>query len=229
MFETQDIINPRVSVAGYIEHEPVPATRSIAWHGYVTGFLPTNTMQNNKYFGATYEWFKHYKIRRIYPGKEYTGGDFQGSVKGNFSGCALFGTPLTPAEDCDHPETFLPPAIEPREWSSFGLLQNGLLNSDTENIFIEDQLLVYEKCAPFKGDNAPDYSILPPEKDTEITNFYDRITVKDTPSGTNYQIYSVTGQLIQTGTTNSDISTANLSKGMYILRLEDGKVVKFVK
>jgi hypothetical protein len=67
------------------------------------------------------------------------------------------------------------------------------------------------------------------EIESEITTFYNRITVKDTPSGTNYQIYSVTGQLIQTGTTTPDISTALLSKGMYILRLENGKAFKFVK
>ena len=46
---------------------------------------------------------------------------------------------------------------------------------------------------------------------------------------TNYQIYSVIGQLIQTGTTAPDISTAQLGKGVYILRLENGKTFKFVK
>jgi len=45
----------------------------------------------------------------------------------------------------------------------------------------------------------------------------------------NSQIYSITGQLVQTGTTNPEISTAQLTKGMYILRLENKKAIKFVK
>ena len=35
--------------------------------------------------------------------------------------------------------------------------------------------------------------------------------------------------LLQTGANGHDISTVQLSKGIYILRLENGKVVKFVK
>ena len=46
---------------------------------------------------------------------------------------------------------------------------------------------------------------------------------------THYQIYTITGQLIQTGTANPNISTAQLSKGIYILRLENGKAFKFLK
>ena len=229
MFEVNDIANPRISVVGYIEHEPVPATQSIAWHAYVLGPSFNSTMRNNYYFGSAYEWYKHYKIKRTNPGNEYTGGDYQGSVEGNFSGCALFGTPLIYADQCDHPETFPVPSLEHRSFSSFNLLPNGISDQSPDNIINNGQPLVYEKCAPFKGGNAPEFSMQPPENETEITNFYDRITVKDAPNGTNYQIYSVTGQLIQTGTTNPDISTAQLSKGMYILRLETGKAFKFVK
>ncbi|MDR2970689.1 MAG: T9SS type A sorting domain-containing protein [Bacteroidales bacterium] len=46
---------------------------------------------------------------------------------------------------------------------------------------------------------------------------------------THYQIYTITGQVVQTGITTPDISTAQLNKGIYILRLENGKVFKFVK
>ena len=53
--------------------------------------------------------------------------------------------------------------------------------------------------------------------------------IKDIPQNTHYQIYTITGQLIQAGATNPDISTAQLSKGIYILRLENGKAFKFVK
>jgi len=224
-------LNPRVSVAGYVVHEPDPVTRTLAWHGYVTGFSPTNTLQVNKYFGNTYEHYKHYKIRRIYPGKEYTGGDFQGLINENFSRCALFGTPLVSAPYCDHPETFIKPDIGTRFLlPSFNLEPHDFNEHVHEPIISTTSDLDYKACTPFKGGNdAPKYSMTPPENETEITNFYDRITVKDTPSGTNYQIYSVTGQLIQTGTTNPDISTVNLSKGMYILRLETGKAFKFVK
>jgi len=84
-------------------------------------------------------------------------------------------------------------------------------------------------CTPFKGGNAPEYTMQKSENETEITNFDDRIIVQDTPANTFYQIYTVTGQLIQTGTTNPDISTAQLTKGIYILRLETGKAFKFVK
>jgi hypothetical protein len=229
MFEINDVVKPRISVAGYILRglEPI---RSIAWHGYVLGLSSNSTMQNNYYFGNTYEWYKHYKIKRTIPGKEYTGGDFQGSAAGITLGSALFGTPLTPATDCDHLETFPAPAVELRYFTTFNLISKDI--SERWPVYKFPLLfpLLYAECTPFKsGDDAPEYSMHPPKNETEITNFYDRIAVKDTPSGTNYQIYSITGQLIQTGTTNPDISTANLSKGMYILRLEDGKAVKFVK
>jgi len=85
------------------------------------------------------------------------------------------------------------------------------------------------KCEPFKGEDPAPELIKPFEDEGEITTYYDRITVKDTPTNTHYQIYTITGQLIQTGTTNPDIFTAELSKGIYILRLENGKAFKFVK
>jgi len=56
-----------------------------------------------------------------------------------------------------------------------------------------------------------------------------RNTVLIISSDLNVLPIAFTGQLLQFGTTNPDISTAQLSKGMYILRLENGKVYKFVK
>jgi hypothetical protein len=100
-----------------------------------------------------------------------------------------------------------------------------LLESFEEKPFPMD----YSECPPFKGGGNSEFAMLPPEKETEIIAFYNRIIVKEIPINTLYQIYSLTGQLIQTGTTNPDISTAQLSKGIYILRLENGKAFKFVK
>jgi len=53
--------------------------------------------------------------------------------------------------------------------------------------------------------------------------------IKDIPQNTHYQIYTITGQLISSGVATSNISTAQLGKGIYILRLENGKAFKFVK
>jgi len=65
--------------------------------------------------------------------------------------------------------------------------------------------------------------------ENEIIAFSDHIILKNIEIKTNYQIYNVIGQLVQTGTVMSDISTAKLGKGVYILRLESGKTFKFVK
>jgi hypothetical protein len=143
---------------------------------------------------------------------------------------ALFGRPRTVADDCDinyHSEN---PGYYPVYPATLGLSQ--LLITSREENYSEASTkeMVYYACTPFKGgEDDSEFSLLPPEKESEIATFYDRITVKDTPNGTKYHIYSVTGQLIQTGTTNPDISTAQLSKGMYILRLETGKAFKFIK
>ena len=197
-----------------------------AWHGYVLGLSTLTPMRNNYFYGTTDEVYQHYKIKCVYQ-RNYTGGYYQNSA----SMCALFGTPLQSAPNCDHHYITPLPTYDTKNWTQFTLTSHPTLlrpHKYPENPPIDMDVEI--TCNPFKGgDDDPEYSMLPPEKETEITNFYDRITVKDTPSGTNYHIYSVTGQLIQTGTTNPDISTANLSKGMYILRLEDGKAFKFVK
>ena len=88
--------------------------------------------------------------------------------------------------------------------------------------------LTFGDCSSKGGDPTPEL-VIPAETETEITAFPDRITIKDAPANTKYQIYNTIGQLIQTGATNPDISTANLNKGVYILRLENGKTVKFVR
>jgi len=67
------------------------------------------------------------------------------------------------------------------------------------------------------------------ENEIEIITFPDYIFLNNIKVNTNYQIYNVVGQLVQAGTSNSDISTAKLGKGVYILRLENGKSFKFVK
>jgi hypothetical protein len=221
MFKNNDAVKPTISVAGYIERGLVP-TRSIAWHGNTP--VSFSAMSNN-FFGELGEWWKHYKIGYNEKGKEYTGGLFNNG----FSNCALFGTPLEVAEKCDNRIEYPMTSTPQHFWYSFGLIPRKSLPRILDFYNSPIEMPVYKECLPFKGNEAPDFVIPSPKNETEITNFYDRITVKDTPSGTNYQIFSVTGQLIQTGTTNPDISTAQLTKGMYILRLEDGKAVKFVK
>jgi len=218
----------RFSVAGYMTDVPMPV-RTLAWHGYVLGLSSAISMTNNYYYGTSYEQYKHYKIRYDLQGNEYTGGYFQGNVQGNFSMCALFGSPLRNAPYCDHHLTGTFPDLEHRYLYQFQLTQSIPQQHNYMSFpYYEESMPVYLACTPFKGE-FPEYSMLLPETETEITNFYDRITVKDTPLGTSYQIYSVTGQLIQSGTTNPDISTAQLSMGIYILRLENGKAFKFVK
>jgi len=191
-----------------------------------------NTIMSNTYFsGDYYERYENHKIRRYHLDNEYTGGFFQGSVEGSYSRCALFGTPLTYTQGgCEYTNYFPVPVLEDRYYDSFNLLSKYCPYNPPKTSIRNTYPLVYFACTPFRGgDDAPEFVLPSPKNETEITNFYDRITVKDTPSGTNYQIYSVTGQLIQTGTTNPDISTTQLSRGMYILRLENGKAFKFVK
>ena len=223
-----DFENPLISVAGSIKNVKHPSW-SYAWHGYVQGISNSNRMTNNDYFGQDGKFWEHHKIRYDQMGKTYTGGYFQGFLNGNFSNCALFGTPLESAPNCDHIYKTEFPVNTPRQWFSFGLVPNCFEEQVLDNFPSFSYSMDYDDCPPFKGGSAPEYAMTQPEKESEITTYYDRITVKDTRTNTNYQIYTITGQLIQTGTTNPDISTTQLSKGMYILRLENGKAFKFVK
>ena len=114
-------------------------------------------------------------------------------------------------------------------WEPFGLTAvEPSLSSPDDFTPIPYFMEKIDECEFPKGATAPEL-IMPVEYESEITTYYDRITVKDIPINTNYQIYTVTGQLIQAGATTPDISTAQLSKGIYILRLENGKAFKFVK
>jgi hypothetical protein len=215
----------RISVAGFKNEYP---TQHRAWHGYVVGLSAGSIMTNNYYFAANSDLYEHYKIR-YYNGEEYTGGYFQGVIQGTYSECALFSTPLKLSDDCDYFE-FSKANEELVPYSSFEL-QSFDTKPITAYFHESDQylLFVYDYCGELKGGLSPEFSMQSPESESEIIICYDRITVKDTPAGTKYQIYSITGQLIQTGNTNSDISTTQLTKGMYILRLEDGKAFKFIK
>jgi len=226
MSHKNDIEEPLISVAGFVTHGPSPST-SYAWHGDVRGISNLTTMTNNNYSRLD-GFFEHHKIRYDQMGKTYTGGVFQGNLQGNYSDCALFGTPLEYAPDCDH-HYGSNLYINNRQWSSFDLVANKFEEQQPENFGSFYYQMDYDDCPPFKGGSAPEFAMTPPEKESEITTFYDRISVKDTRTNTIYQIYTITGQLIQTGTTNPDISTTQLSRGMYILRLENGKAFKFVK
>ena len=215
----------RISVAGFCIN-PLSTLHITAWHGSVMGLSTTGSMLSNYYYEEG-EIFEHYKIRylqdlsSIFP-KEYTGGSFQNIDKM----CALFGTPLTPSE-CDHFYTNYP-GYQQIGFGNFSLhSENMSYSSSNPESSLIDFMDIEHECPVFKG-GAPELT-MPTHNESEIATFYDHITVQDIPENTSYQIYSVTGQLIQTGTATPDISTANLSKGIYILRLENGKVFKFVK
>jgi len=227
MIPDKDVTKPLISVAGYMK-ENSGATWRQAWFGYMLGLSGSSIMYNNNYGAQSgNDQYEHYKIG-FYNSVPYTGGKFS---ENGFPLCALFGSPTRPADVCDNLFVSLMNYPFTCIWSQFYLVDVILEPAiETPVIYNKYELSYYADCMPFKGgDDDPEYSMLPPENESEITNFYDRITIKDTPSGTNYQIFSVTGQLIQTGTTNPDIPTAQLTKGMYILRLETGKAVKFVK
>jgi len=219
-----DIYRERVSVVGYTVPNAYPSQHE-AWYGFVSPLSVNNPMNNVNYFDASIgDKYEHYKIR-FAPNLMFTGGYFQSD---NSTG-VLFGTPRQIAEDCDIRYTSLNPDIEHISLHHFGYSQPSGLQPDYDFSFSVSYSMNYYECSPFKGGSAPEFAMTPPEKESEITTFYDRISVKDTPINTFYQIYSITGQLIQTGTTNPEISTAQLTKGMYILRLETGKAFKFVK
>ena len=213
MFKTED--GPRISVAGYLGMQP----QTTAWFGSVLGLSSTSIM-DNYYFNHDGGRNEHYKIRGDQFGKQYTGGYSEDVDWG-----ALFSTPLIPSEECDdmdnsypipdhvHCYTFNSTTVVP--FNNLPIIITSVTNG---------MEYVYE-CHPFKGETAPKST----PAETEITASPDRITIKDAPANTKYQIYNTIGQLIQTGATNPDISTANLNKGVYILRLENGKTVKFVK
>ncbi|MCL2042319.1 MAG: T9SS type A sorting domain-containing protein [Bacteroidales bacterium] len=215
--------NFRISVAGYVRTD----SQHRAWHGYTMGVLSnTSTLTNNFYYD-TDKQYEHYKIRYDQTtGKEYTGGYYQD----NISMRVLFGSPLNILEPCDHIMTSPISNIETLLWGSFNLdpYPTALFTISTL-LYSPEDMDVYDDCGDLKSATAPEYAMPSPEDESDIIALQDRIIVRDVPLNTNYQIYSVIGQLIQTGTTTPDISTAQLGKGVYILRLENGKTFKFVR
>jgi len=216
----------RISVAGFKRGTTV---QTKAWHGHVDG-LPNN-MTNNDYYGPIpIGKYEHYKIRyqQISPSvyKEYTGGYFEGTGEMG----ALFGSPLTSPDMCGdlYPIDFID--SHNLTWSTF-LLTSPIPAPTSYVSYLSD---LYEMefdypCDILKGGDPAPELVMPVEDESEITTFYDRIIVRDVPTNTNYKIYNVVGQLVQTGITYPDISIAQLNKGIYILKLENGKAFKFVK
>jgi len=213
-----------ISVAGYMIENGAPFQHQ-AWHGYVTGLSSTSIMRNNNYYGTASDRYEHYKVK-YHNGNVYTGGFFQGRSN---SGSVLFATPQIYSDECDHTYESLntddiyisTPGIVP----SYSPMEHLLLHNLPSSVYET----YYTECRPFKEEDTAPKLVMPAEDENAITTFYDRITIKDTPSNTKYQIYSVLGQLLQTGATNPDISTLSLSNGIYILQLENGKAFKFVK
>jgi len=216
----------RISVAGFTR-SGLPVVYK-AWHGYVLGLSNSSTMENSYHFDTDDEKYRHYKIG-YYDGKEYTGGSYQGEIQSTYSTGALFSSPLISTNICNPPITSDTPSDEIIHFSSFNLLPWNRKSNPYFYESFEDDMDDEKNCGILKGGKYPKSVMVPSEKEGEITTFYDRITVKEVPANTSYQIYNTIGQLVQEGTTNSDISTTKLGKGVYILRLESGKTFKFVK
>ena len=226
-FDVQDIgtiqfqNNFRISVVGSYGWN----VDKVAWHGYVVGLSSTSIMRNNFYGTTAHGEYEHYKIRYNQLYEDVTGGYYQNSTQM----CALFGTPLTLAPNCDYLAPSETPELQPLTWASFGLSKHTFSKRDFNTFLPNNAPLIYDDCQPFKGEEPAPKSVTSPENESEIATSHDRITLKDIPANTGYQIYNTIGQLISAGVTTPDISTANLSKGVYILRLESGKTFKFVK
>jgi len=216
----------RISVAGF---KRGPNNAQIkAWHGHLVGLSATIPMTNNDYYQLYFGAYEHYKIRYQYGGfiyKEYTGGYYQRDGEMG----ALFATPLTVPNECG--DTYDTHSTgESITWSSFSVSSGGTpFTPDNFPIWGTFSMDFENLCGEFKGGDPAPKSVMSAENESEITTSYDRITLKDIPANTGYQIYNTIGQLISTGVTTPDISTASLSKGVYILRLESGKTFKFVK
>ena len=188
-------------------------------------------MTNNDYYGNPIGNYEHYKIKyqyvfgSLFP-KEYTGGYFESDYEMG----ALFGSPLTVSNECDHHYTITFIEYQDIDWHPFFLTSSP--TASTPIVYyplITNYMDLYDYCDILKGGGTAPELAIPFEDENKITTFYDCITVRDTPKNTNYHIYNTIGQLVQTGATNPDISIAQLGKGIYILRLENGKAFKFVK
>jgi len=220
MSETNDTPYPHVSVAGFMTHQPV-SSPEWAWYGEtrLSALTPMDTKTYSRMGDGLYQ---HYKIK-YYGNEVYTGGYFEDDEKK----CALFATPGKIAKECEYTGQSGDPYNEPIHYFTFGLTS---LNYSPHSIqpFISHSVnFLEEHCGGLKKGEAPEE--MRDDNDIGIIAFSDYIFVNNIKININYQIYNVIGQLVQTGTVMSDISTAKLGKGVYILRLESGKTFKFVK
>ena len=88
----------------------------------------------------------------------------------------------------------------------------------------------YEEIAPIKKNNGKNILYIFPNPANNYINIITTLKIENTK----YEIYSVTGQLMQQGSVNSDsqIDISSLHRGAYILRFSSGDFVetgKFVK
>jgi len=217
IFAIEEDNDIRISVAGYC----VTSSRHEAWYGEVTGLSNMSTMKNNNYYGSDTD-YEHYKVK-YHNGEIYTGGFFK-----DFNAGVLFGTPRKIAENCEYRFDKSNSMIE-HQMIPMSVYPIRHLEYPLQPYWTTEYLIFYNDCPPFKGEEPALKSVISAENESEIVTSYDRITLKDIPANTGYQIYNTIGQLISTGVTTPDISTASLSKGVYILRLESGKTFKFVK
>jgi len=221
MTESQDVAYPRVSVAGFMGYGDTPADIR-AWYGEVklSSILP---MDCNDYSRLDDGLYQHFKIK-YYQNEVYTGGYFEDDIKM----CALFGTPRKLADDCDLRYKSTDLSNPPVNLNSFDLSQLGYQTHTHLDRSPFNHPFIYDYCIGLKKGESYEKE-MQDKNEIEIVTFPDYITVINASSHTDYQIYNVVGQLMQAGITNSDISTVQLSKGVYILRLESGKTFKFVK
>lgn len=216
----QDGAYNRISVVGNVRW----GSQNLAWHLYMLGLSGTSTVTNNFFDINANAKYENYKIRHQ-SGIDYTGGHYQKDDEK----CVLFSKPLTIAPNCDYRITNLISEDTHLQWYQFYPSQiHTEHHINTNPTYSYESLPVHIQCPPFKKDEAQESEILPVNENGIITNA-DYIIVTNIQNNFDYQIYNVVGQLVQSGTTNSDISTAKLNKGVYILRLENGKTFKFVK
>jgi len=139
---------------------------------------------------------------------------------------ALFGSPLKAIDDCDIPYTSSIPTYPSIALYSFGISGQNVPQKNINFPFTTTHPMDYHyNCDILKRDEAQFVS----EDEIGIVTLSDLIKVTNLTATSDYQIYNVLGQLMQAGITSSDISTTQLPKGVYILRLENGKTFKFVK
>jgi hypothetical protein len=218
------LADPTVSVAGFYIKDP-SSREHIAWHGLISSF---SSMTNYyTYFSGNRDlYYEYYKIR-YNNRREYVGGYFS-DIR---TSCSLFARPVPFDSDCDYRESIESSAAKVRV-SPFRLYRGEFKPLPIYLIpSIEILLRIEESCGKFfdKEEDLMPELIMPVKEESVITTYNDCITVKDLQKNTGYEIFNITGQIVQTGTSNPDISIAKLNKGMYILRLENGEVFKFVK